>query len=140
MEKQLEKIKELKDEKLKVKKDRYNGKVRRRDWVEETEEAKRLRLEANPVDRVKRKKSLILMGFSGVNYHGMQRNPGVKTIEEELLKALLKHNWITEEGFNNPQQAFFQRASRTDKGVSAARQVVSVKLRKNFSFRFRFLP
>lgn len=134
MEEQMEKIRELKEEKTKTKKERYNGKVRRRDWIEETEEAKRARLELNPVDRVKRKKSLVLLGFSGVNYYGMQRNPDVRTIEEELLKAMLKHNWITEEGFNNPQQAFFQRASRTDKGVSASRQVVSLKLRKKNSF------
>jgi hypothetical protein len=28
----------------------------------------------------------------------------------------------------NPQKAFFQRASRTDKGVSAAKMIVSLKL------------
>jgi tRNA pseudouridine38-40 synthase len=106
------------------------GKVKRRDWVEETEEAKKARLEENPVDRVKRRKSLVLLGYSGVNYTGMQRNPEVPTIEEELLKAMLKHNWINEEGYKTPQQAFFQRAARTDKGVSAARQIVSLKLRK----------
>lgn len=132
MEQQTEKAKEKKEQ-LKVKKERYNGKVRRRDWVEETEEAKKARLEANPVDRVKRKKSVVLLGFSGVNYHGMQRNTGVKTVEDELLKAFLKNGWINDEGFNNPQQAFFQRASRTDKGVSAARQIVSLKLRKVYN-------
>jgi tRNA pseudouridine38-40 synthase len=73
---------------------------------------------------------LILLSYSGVNYTGMQRNPDVPTIEEELLKAMLKNQWISEEGYKTPQQAFFQRAARTDKGVSACRQVVSVKLRK----------
>lgn len=119
-------------EKTNKKKERYNGKVRRREWQEESEEAKRARME-NPVERVKRKKSLILMGYSGVNYSGMQRNPGCKTIEDELFRAMLKNDWITEEANKTPQQAFFQRASRTDKGVSAARQVVSLKLRK-FTF------
>lgn len=70
------------------------------------------------------------LGYSGVNYNGMQRNPDVPTIEEELLRSMLKTNWITEEAYKTPQQAFFQRAARTDKGVSAARQVVSVKLRE----------
>jgi tRNA U38,U39,U40 pseudouridine synthase TruA len=28
----------------------------------------------------------------------------------------------------NPQKAFFQRASRTDKGVSAVKMIVSLKL------------
>lgn len=59
------------------------------------------------------------------------RNPGVPTIEEELLKALLDAKYITEEDFKNQQNAQFQRSSRTDKGVSAARQVVSLKLRKS---------
>jgi tRNA pseudouridine38-40 synthase len=67
---------------------------------------------------VKRRKSLVLLGYSGVNYTGMQRNPDVPTIEEELLKAMLKNDWINEEGYKTPQQAFFQRAARTDKGVS----------------------
>ena len=56
-------------------------------------------------------------------------NPGVTTIEEVLLKALMEAKYLTEEDFNNQQNAQFQRSSRTDKGVSAARQVVSLKLR-----------
>lgn len=42
----------------------------------------------------------------------------------------MKSNLITEEAFNQIQTIQFQRAARTDKGVSAARQVVSLKLRK----------
>lgn len=68
------------------------------------------------------------MGYCGANYYGMQRNPDVKTIEGELLGAMLKQKWITEEGHELPQQIQFQRAARTDKGVSAARQCVSMKL------------
>lgn len=132
MEKAIEEQVEKKQEKIqaKTKKERYNGKFKRRDWIEETEEAKKARLEAFPPDRVKRKKALVLLGYSGVKYHGMQRNPDVKTIEEALQVVMLKHGWMNEEGFHNPQQAFFQRAARTDKGVSAARQVISLKLRK----------
>lgn len=37
---------------------------------------------------------------------------------------------ITEEYHDKPQLMLFQRAARTDKGVSAIRQVVSLKLRK----------
>lgn len=58
----------------------------------------------------------------------MQRNPGMNTIEEVLLNAMLKNDWITEEVFNQPQLIQFQRAARTDKGVSAAQQIVSLKL------------
>ncbi|KRT81539.1 hypothetical protein AMK59_6074, partial [Oryctes borbonicus] len=52
----------------------------------------------------------------------------MKTIEEELFKVLLTTDLITEEAFNQIQTIHFQRAARTDKGVSAARQVVSIKL------------
>ncbi|KAH8409677.1 hypothetical protein KR222_001572, partial [Zaprionus bogoriensis] len=82
----------------------------------------------DPADRIKRKKSAILLSYCGANYYGMQRNPGMRTIEEELFKAMLKHKWITEDSFDQVQIACFQRAARTDKGVSAARQVCSVKL------------
>lgn len=68
------------------------------------------------------------MGYCGKNYYGMQRNPGMKTIEEELLLAMKKHDWIPQEWYEAPQRAGFQRAARTDKGVSAARQCVSVKI------------
>jgi tRNA pseudouridine38-40 synthase len=58
------------------------------------------------------------------------RNPGTPTIEEELLKALDACGAIAPEWRDNPQKAFFQRASRTDKGVSAVKMIVSLKLRK----------
>lgn len=79
-------------------------------------------------DRVKKRKVALLLAYSGQGYLGMQRNPGRKTIEEDLLTALLKGSFITEEAFSTPQMIQFQRAARTDKGVSAARQVVSIKL------------
>ncbi|KAJ9591469.1 hypothetical protein L9F63_002075 [Diploptera punctata] len=79
-------------------------------------------------DRIKRKKVALLLSYSGQGYLGMQRNPGMKTIEEDLMMALLKAGLITEDAFNTPQLIQFQRAARTDKGVSAARQVVSIKL------------
>lgn len=68
----------------------------------------------------------------------MQRNPDVNTIEDELLKAMLKNKIITEEAFNQPQTIHFQRAARTDKGVSAFRQCCSLKLRKSIYMIFFF--
>ncbi|XP_055375130.1 pseudouridylate synthase 1 homolog [Condylostylus longicornis] len=113
-------------------KSRYNGKNKKRPWQnyseEISEEVKRRKANFNPEDRIKRKKTVILLGYCGANYYGMQRNPGQQTIEEDLFKAMLKCKWIDEEGFNQPQQIHFQRAARTDKGVSAARQICSVKL------------
>ncbi|XP_043864066.1 tRNA pseudouridine synthase A isoform X2 [Drosophila mojavensis] len=101
------------------------------DWKAQDEEDAangKKRAPFDPADRIKRKKSAILLSYCGANYYGMQRNPGMQTIEEELFKAMLKHKWITEDSFEQVQIACFQRAARTDKGVSAARQVCSVKL------------
>lgn len=54
------------------------------------------------------------------------RNIGLPTIEEELLQALSEVGAIKKDF--NLGQLRFQRCSRTDKGVSAARQVVSLKM------------
>ena len=59
----------------------------------------------------------------------MCRNPGgCPTIEGELLDALVSTRLLTEAECIRTQSVNFQRAARTDKGVSAARQVISVKL------------
>lgn len=114
------------------KKSRYNGLQKKRRWEygnrRDDNDDKRVR--TNPEDRVKKRKYCMLLGFAGANYIGMQRNPGVNTIEEEMLKAMLKNKLINDEGFNQPQMIHFQRAARTDKGVSASRQCCSMKLRK----------
>lgn len=108
--------------------------LKRRKWVDwnkdDAEGGEAKRAPFDPADRVKRRKTAMLLGYSGANYFGMQRNPGMATIEEELFKAMHKHKWITDESFEQAQHACFQRAARTDKGVSAARQVCSIKLRK----------
>lgn len=115
----------------KRKHNRMNEKLKKRTWHEaEDEEAKRIRLEAGE-ERVRRKKCVLLISYSGVKYSGMQKNPGANTIEEELLKAMLKQKWITQAAYELPQIQMFQRAARTDKGVSACRQIVSVKIPEN---------
>ena len=59
------------------------------------------------------------------------RNRGVPTIEEELLQALSKADAIPADLKDWPSKLLFQRCARTDKGVSAARQVVSLKISCN---------
>lgn len=85
----------------------------------------------NAQQRVKRKNFVIMLGYLGTNYFGMQINRGTKTIEESLLTALLEANFITKDQFDDIREIRFQRAARTDKGVSAVRQVVSLKLPHN---------
>uniref|UniRef100_A0A8D8BWI3 Pseudouridylate synthase 1 homolog n=1 Tax=Culex pipiens TaxID=7175 RepID=A0A8D8BWI3_CULPI len=118
------------EDRKRQKQDRYNGAVKKRKWEDPPADPDAVK-NFDPASRVKKRKCIILMGYSGVNYFGMQRNPGTKTIEEELLVAMLKNEWISDEAFKQPQQIQFQRAARTDKGVSAATQVVSIKLPEN---------
>lgn len=78
------------------------------------------------------KKICLLLGYSGGKYNGCQRqkNSLQNTIEEHLLKALLKNEWITPYDYYNSHKIDFERASRTDKGVSAARQCISLLMSK----------
>ncbi|XP_031570199.1 tRNA pseudouridine synthase A-like [Actinia tenebrosa] len=76
----------------------------------------------------RKKKCALLLSYCGAGYNGMQINPGVNTIEEELINALYKAKTITEDCKINPGKMSFQRCARTDKGVSAARQIVSLKM------------
>lgn len=111
-------------------KGKYDGRSKKRRWEFNRRDDNVKRVRTDPEDRVKRRKFLLVLGYAGANYVGMQRNPGVNTIEEELLKAMFKNKLIVEEAFNQPQFIHFQRAARTDKGVSAARQCISLKLRE----------
>lgn len=76
----------------------------------------------------KPKKMAMMISYCGKGYFGMQRNHGVKTIEEDILMALYKAKLISHDRYEKPQLMHFQRAARTDKGVSAARQIISLKL------------
>lgn len=75
-----------------------------------------------------KKKVAILLGYSGIGFHGMQVNPGRRTIESELFQALLTSNLILPSNAVAPQKVDWMRACRTDKGVHAAGQVVSLKM------------
>ncbi|KAJ8286289.1 hypothetical protein GJAV_G00036760 [Gymnothorax javanicus] len=79
-----------------------------------------------------KRKVALLIAYSGKGYYGMQRNVSCsqfKTIEDELATALVKSGCILECHGLDMKKVSFQRCARTDKGVSAAGQVVSLKLR-----------
>ncbi|KAG5468117.1 hypothetical protein LSCM1_02088 [Leishmania martiniquensis] len=82
--------------------------------------------------RLRRKQKVgIIFGYVGERYCGLQWNhlPEYPTIEEALMKALFETDMISEVNFSNlkvQQLLNFERASRTDKGVHALRNVVSV--------------
>lgn len=113
----------------------YNGFVKKSHW--QFYDENRLIREQSPETELqfnyrmrKKHKYCILMAFAGGNYYGMQYNVSVNTIEDRLLNAMVKNQWILEEHLEKPWLFDFQRGSRTDRGVSAARQNVSAVLRK----------
>ena len=75
----------------------------------------------------KKKKIALFFGYNGDGYQGMQRNPGAKTIEDDLESAIVKAGGIAESNSGDFNKVHWNRAARTDKGVSAVGQVVSFK-------------
>ena len=78
----------------------------------------------------KARKHALMLSFSGKNYLGMQINNPHPTIEADLWKAMFKAGVVSQDWVDDPPAAHFQRASRTDKGVSAMRMIVSLKMCK----------
>lgn len=112
----------------------YNGYLKSKRWQyyddeqlgaygPETEQQYNYRL-------LKKQKFCVLLGFAGGNYFGMQYNKGVHTIEGVLLEAMVKNRWILSEHIQKPWVVAFDRGSRTDRGVSAARMNISLTLRE----------
>ncbi|KAI1724333.1 tRNA pseudouridine synthase domain-containing protein [Ditylenchus destructor] len=89
--------------------------------------------EDDGVPAKKRKKIVryaMLIAFQGKNYFGMQiqQCADQPTIESTLLTAFHKYGLITAEESKKPNSFYFQRAARTDRGVSAVRQLCSMHL------------
>eukprot|EP01024_Parvocaulis_polyphysoides_P012359 TRINITY_DN14458_c0_g1_i1.p1 TRINITY_DN14458_c0_g1~~TRINITY_DN14458_c0_g1_i1.p1 ORF type:complete len:609 (-),score=69.69 TRINITY_DN14458_c0_g1_i1:167-1807(-) len=78
--------------------------------------------------KVKNRKVALIMCYLGAGYQGMQRNPGAKTIESDLEKALHLSGGIQDDFRFNYGRLQWSRAARTDKGVSAVAQVVSINM------------
>ncbi|KAI3403328.2 DEG1 [Candida oxycetoniae] len=74
----------------------------------------------------------IKFAYLGWNYNGLayQAEPTqLPTVEETILKTLSKVKYIPEP----IEEVDFARCGRTDKGVSAMNQVISIKLRSNLT-------
>ncbi|KAF9525339.1 pseudouridine synthase [Crepidotus variabilis] len=76
----------------------------------------------------------LLIGFCGSGYNGMQIQPEgertkhIKTIEGVLFNALVKIGAISQDNADNPTKVGLARAARTDAGVHAAGNLVSLKM------------
>lgn len=88
--------------------------------------------EAAAQKQYRREKVAIIFGYSGYGYFGLQQNYDAQhpTIEAALVEALHAVGYISEENMQGQfmRKIQWERASRTDKGVSALRNVVSCKL------------
>ncbi|KAG8575506.1 hypothetical protein GDO81_009581 [Engystomops pustulosus] len=82
---------------------------------------------------IPKKKHAIQMIYCGAGYYGMQINntTPLPTIEGQIVSALVKAQCIPEICSTNLKLIRFQRCARTDKGVSALAQVISVSLFDN---------
>lgn len=58
--------------------------------------------------------------YDGSAFHGFQRQPGVRTVEGEILRVLGSHDYL----YGGPREALYSAAGRTDAGVHALGQVV----------------
>lgn len=87
----------------------------------------RPRSETRNRDVAKRKVAL-LVAYDGAKYHGLQRNAGVDTVSDVLETALHGAGAISDDNLGFLPKIKWQVAARTDRGVSAAGNVVSAKL------------
>ncbi|KAF9565823.1 tRNA pseudouridine synthase [Agrocybe pediades] len=81
--------------------------------------------------RLPKRQCALLLGFCGSGYNGMQVQPehsNTKTIEGTLFKALVKVGAVSQDNADNPVKVNLARAARTDAGVHAAGNVVSLKM------------
>ncbi|KAF8464082.1 pseudouridine synthase [Kalaharituber pfeilii] len=84
--------------------------------------------EAEKEARLPKRKVAVLIGYSGHGYKGMQLNYPLKTIEGDLFEAFVRAGAISRANSNDPKKSSLVRCARTDKGVHAAGNVISLKL------------
>uniref|UniRef100_A0A4W2CBP1 Pseudouridine synthase 1 n=1 Tax=Bos indicus x Bos taurus TaxID=30522 RepID=A0A4W2CBP1_BOBOX len=93
-------------------------------WEETEQQAKKLKSSEDGEQQRKlpKRKIVLLMAYSGKGYHGMQRNVGsskFKTIEDDLVSALVRSGCIPENHGEDMRKMSFQRCARTDKAPSS---------------------
>ncbi|KAI9310663.1 pseudouridine synthase [Dichotomocladium elegans] len=79
-------------------------------------------------DRLPKRKVALMIGFNGTGYQGMQYNPAIRSIEQTLFEALCKAGAVSIDNSSDPKKVQLVRAARTDKGVHAVGNLVSLKM------------
>lgn len=84
---------------------------------------------ATPAPREAHKRKVAMfLAYLGKDYQGMQRNPNARTIEATLEQAIVEAGGVSDQNAGSFTKVSWSRSARTDKGVSALGQVVSMKL------------
>ncbi|KAK0525236.1 tRNA pseudouridine synthase 1 [Tilletia horrida] len=78
--------------------------------------------------RLPKRKVAVFFGYCGIGYNGLQINPGVKTIEGDIFDAFCKVGAVSKDNAVNPAKVALQRSARTDRGVHAAGNILTLKL------------
>lgn len=86
-----------------------------------------------------KRKYALCFSYLGSNYQGLQINPGAKTVEAELERALFLAGGIIEQNYGYMQKIQWTRAARTDRGVHAITQCCAMKLLFNPNDRAGFI-
>ena len=81
-----------------------------------------------PAARLAKRKVAIFFGYCGTDYSGLQVNPGVKTIEGDIFDAFCRAGAVSKENAVNPNKVGLRRAARTDRGVHAAGNLLTLKV------------
>ncbi|KAF2277974.1 pseudouridine synthase [Westerdykella ornata] len=84
--------------------------------------------EVDAEGRRPKRKVAVLLGYSGTGYKGMQIDHKQKTIEGDLFNAFVAAGAISKANADDPKKSSLVRCARTDKGVHAAGNVISLKL------------
>ncbi|KAM0716297.1 hypothetical protein Q7P37_007742 [Cladosporium fusiforme] len=101
---------------------------RRQDGEEPSYVTKFTEEEIAAEERKPKRKVAVMIGYSGTGFKGMQISPTEETIEGELFKAFVKAGAIAKTNADDPKKASLVRCARTDKGVHAAGNMISLKL------------
>ncbi|CCH58407.1 hypothetical protein TBLA_0A06150 [Henningerozyma blattae CBS 6284] len=85
----------------------------------------------NPLPKEKRlpkRKVAVMIGYCGAGYCGLQYNPPNPTIESTLFKAFCDSGAISKANSTDLKKNGFARTARTDKGVHAGGNLISLKM------------